>query len=484
MSDDAKSPSPALGNGTVAITVANTLRANPYLQVAMAYVHRVGSLAGPITLTIGGIFITLMLLLSLFTDSQYPFILVEMFLCFQVAIYIQEYFSHSRAHFIPNYHRVHGTVAFFMAFLVAVILPALVTLGDGWRSLELIALSLSCLGIILWIIQVRMTWLWPCLMIIVIWGMRFLDTECEALDATGTLQYLAIAGIVFGSAMIISAILHMMRIDKELIDSSEAARPIGKGVDQLNEQEASANSLFDRAIISRMNDRQTVVDIGNAHRAAISEWSKIRRWQVGIPSGLSVLIRGGSLILIWAVFVLILEGGISDFPLLKILMIISAIAPVCAWQTAYLKRTSVRCFEFMLPVSRSEYLNQLGMAVILRQAEIWTAINGALLLFWIVQAPADIPTVLMICLLIISALLQIWLFGIVVLTLLPPIVDITVINVILVLFAAVPVLLAWILARPEAEWQWPSMIVALVFALFGLWITRITYRQWLTVDMD
>ena len=50
-------------------------------------------------------------------------------------------------------------MAVVAALLVAVVLPAVLTLAAGWRSVGLMAVSVLMFGTVLWLILLRSTWM-------------------------------------------------------------------------------------------------------------------------------------------------------------------------------------------------------------------------------------------------------------------------------------------------------------------------------------
>ena len=140
-------------------------------------------------------------------------------------------------------------------------------------------------------------------------------------------------------------------------------------------------------------------------------------------------------------------------------------------------------YELLLPVSRSAYLKQLGMAAALSQIESWGILNAMLILWWLSGLQARIPLAGALSVLVISALCQIWFFGItVLLSLAQPRMNPLIVAVSLV--SLVPLLTAFVVFRPIGQWQIEVMTLSGVLAFIGVLATKAAYRRWLVADVD
>ena len=140
-------------------------------------------------------------------------------------------------------------------------------------------------------------------------------------------------------------------------------------------------------------------------------------------------------------------------------------------------------YEFVLPVSRLEYLKQLGMAAALSQIKSWGILNAALMFWWFLALRPEIPLAGAASILAVSALCQFWLFGITALLSLPQR-HLSRLTVGVSLVSLVPILTAPAFLRPIAEWQTGVIVAAAISAFVEVLATKAAYRRWLVADIN
>ncbi len=146
------------------------------------------------------------------------------------------------------------------------------------------------------------------------------------------------------------------------------------------------------------------------------------------------------------------RGGFDMFGLWTLFAFLACILPALHWPDAYAEKAPSMSFELLLPVSRAAYLRQLGLAAALSQIELWGILNATLVLWWSMALRTRIPLPGVVSILGISALCQVWFFGITVLLSLPQ-VRLTPLTVVVFLVSLVPLLIACAVLRPVGEWQ-------------------------------
>ena len=133
-------------------------RPNPYIQVALTYLRRPGPWWLAIVLAIA--------LLSVLVshDPRYDLLVLWVFVLFvwlPGAQHVKEQFADPRAHLVPNFRRVHSTVASAWAVVFAVLLPAALAWHAGYHSVAPVAVSLAVLGGLIWMALLESTRLIP-----------------------------------------------------------------------------------------------------------------------------------------------------------------------------------------------------------------------------------------------------------------------------------------------------------------------------------
>ncbi len=456
---------------------------NPYRQVAMSYVHRIRSLASPVFFILGGISIFLILLVGFFVSKAEGFVFpffIEIGLCCALAVYIREQFSYPQASLIPNYCRVHIRVAAVAAVLIAVVLPTIFTLAAGWRSLGFISAIVLLFGVILWLAQFRLTWLISWIWLIGLIRMGPSRRTIADIMASGQFEIFAVAFLGVGIALSLAAGYRLMHLDPEKQIPIRKPPKDGAVIGQTPDQDDTDNSFFQRTIRLWASDRQTTALIGHVRRAPASRWSSVCRWQAGMPTFLSTMLQCFTYLMLWLLMTWL--GKMESSGILPMLAIFAVVMPMCGWVSANYRQASAKSYELLLPVDRTNYIKQQGMAAALSQFQIWAAMNAIILLWWMIAAPKELPAAAMISILVVSALFQVWLYGIAVLLTLPPRGELDMSRAVVGLFGLVPLFATWAIARPATEWQWGSFAIASFFAAFGLVIAWAAYRRWLVAD--
>ena len=149
--------------------------------------------------------------------------------------------------------------------------------------------------------------------------------------------------------------------------------------------------------------------IRHARRASASPCSQVCRWQVGSIAGPSIVpwVLGTTFSV--ALLELSLPGTSFSVPGLYLLVGL----PVCVIVRSLRWRATVTP-GVLLPVDRTVYVKQRGLAAALSHLELWGAMSGGLLLAWSTVPGKVLSPVLIANLLVFSGLAQVLVFAVMV----------------------------------------------------------------------
>jgi hypothetical protein len=450
---------------------------DPYAQAAMSYAHRASAAAGSFIL--GGILGVFLLVGAISSASHGGFVLplcLQLFLFIPLATHVRDQFSYPQACLIPDFRKVHAVIACVAAALVAVVLPTMFTWVAGWWSVGFLAIVLLLFGVVLWLTLLRQVWLSLILFFAVCIGIRPTLAAVHSLTSgqyeTGAFMLLALA-----MAIVVLVGFRLWHLTEESPGYRFSNQT--KGVAKAGEEDRGDENGSLRIFWLRTHASLRL--IRHARRAATSRWSRVCRWQAE-PASWSVpasTLTSIAAIAAWHWF----HGTLDISGLWAPIALIACIWPPLLWPAAYTRKASAMSYELLLPVSRSAYLKQLGMAAALSQIESWGILNAMLILWWLSGLQARIPLAGALSVLVISALCQIWFFGItVLLSLAQPRMNPLIVAVSLV--SLVPLLTAFVVFRPIGQWQIEVMTLSGVLAFIGVLATKAAYRRWLVADVD
>jgi hypothetical protein len=455
--------------------------ADPYAKATMSYLHRIGA-ADRGWLVIGSIPALILVRLCFVAAAEgrmlFP-LMLELALSALVAIHIRDQFLYPPSRLIPDYHKVHGVIACAFAGVVAILLPAIFTALAGWNSVGFISITLLLFGIVLWLALLRsaqFSWLiFAALILGERQGGRYLD-----LFASGQLELEAAMLFIAGIAVVASAAFCLLRRNEESWLCRGEIETIGAVRVQMDGSDAE-----DRMRLSwpRWSGIHTTSLIRHAKRAAQSRLSRICRWQAGMPRGWSAFIPA-----LIAVGYVLLQCVIERHDVERSdawfhFALMGSILPALVLSNRYPARATTISYEFFLPVTRKEYLKQIGAAAAFSQFQSWAVVAAVLTIWWLVVSPAVITVAGLISVLTISFLWQFTLFGAAASFCLP-LFQKNSATLIVFWFALLFLMLNWWLARPRTEWQYGIIGLSVFFALIGLLGTWAAYRYWLVTDID
>ncbi len=481
MSDDNKNSPLPLGEGPGVRAAGSGKQANPYVQVVLTYIRHVRSLRIGY-LIVGGVVLLLILIASLIIffseDSPIGLIILATYLFIYIAVHSKEQFTAPRSHLMPDFRRVHATVAGVAVLILAVLLPLLLTWLAGSFSVGFAALMLSLFGATLWLVLHWAAW-WS--WILVIWLMVLISkmpSSDLAFLWSGRFEPLAFLLLLVGAVATVLGGIRLMHLNEETWGYPHGMRSAGAMKSQQTGDSEADGPPRPRGLNRWLHDRQMATFARHASRASTSQWSSVCRWQVGMSVGWSCLLMSFGYVLFFFLWFRITSAKPDT---MFMFLILSILMPSISQVGTLYQRTHTLVYELLLPVDRGTYLKQLGTAAALSQLQVWLAINIAAILWCLIVVRQPLPIAGVASILIISALFQVFVFGVAVLLSLQ---DSNVLGLALLIVVAVPLLLAWEFSRPLAEWQYPAMGVMAFFAAFGLLLTYGTYRRWLAVDID
>ncbi len=467
--NDGISPLPS-GGGRGVRAAGTGHRPNPYIQVALTYLRRPGPWWLAIVLAIA--------LLSVLVshDPRYDLLVLWVFVLFvwlPGAQHVKEQFADPRAHLVPNFRRVHSTVASAWAVVFAVLLPAALAWHAGYHSVAPVAVSLAVLGGLIWMALLESTRLIPA--VFMFWLAFSLNRHEDHLVAflSGQAEGWAILVLLAGAAATVLGATRLFTLREETYayrrwrwrDWDETKRTADSG----------QREWLPWGLRGWLADRHMESLIRHARRASASPCSQLCRWQVGSIAGPSIVpwVLGTTFSV--ALLELSLPGTSFSVPGLYLLVGL----PVCVIVRSLRWRATVTP-GVLLPVDRTVYVKQRGLAAALSHLELWGAMSGGLLLAWSTVPGKVLSPVLIANLLVFSGLAQVLVFAV------------------MVWFepfhlggASALAGLLIVLAMEIAQFQ-PSptgcqfrawAIMALV-AFLGVRLARNAYRRWLVADID
>ncbi len=141
-------------------------------------------------------------------------------------------------------------------------------------------------------------------------------------------------------------------------------------------------------------------------------------------------------------------------------------------------------FELLLPIDRAAYIRQVGMAVALSQLQLWIVGGAGGILWWLTVVHQPLRFVVVANILVISALFQIGLFGIVVLAVRYAAAFLAGVAL-AATFGVVSLLVLTDVAgrTPLAQWEYATWCIAGLFAALGVLLTWVAHCCWLGADI-
>jgi amino acid transporter len=182
-------------------------------------------------------------------------------------------------------------------------------------------------------------------------------------------------------------------------------------------RDVNIDGPWPRALTDWFRSRAMADLTQHARRATHSPWSRICRWQLGMPTGWRVWLWGIPAILVqhflaWHIPHRTPSGATTPIMVassLAMLPTILAVTQSVGWLT--LRMRTADC-ELMLPVSRLAYVRQWSAAMALGHFQLWGAICVSTIAWWLLAAPTTPPWTYLTSVAAVAFLAQIGLFGV------------------------------------------------------------------------
>jgi hypothetical protein len=372
---------------------------------------------------------------------------------------------------MPDFGRVHLTVAGGFALGIAVFLPAMVAWAAGVRPTGLVALVVASFAAVVWAQLAGPAWArWLNVVVIILLVSPAREVAQQLFAGQHELQAWGL--LLPGLAGLLLGGIRLLRLTEDMPNYTRLAR--GE-LAEWGEEKTTKKPGSRRAVPWPWEaEQQAAHAIRHARRAAVSRWSRICRWQAGVVTlrqVLPVIVVGTFLSFGWARNI--------DRPEAQRLLIffpgLLAIGVAC-------HRPFSMATQLCLPVARREYLKQLGAVKALSCLEMWFAFVSPFLVWCTFARPRpDLAEVGR--LLTVSLLILVWCFGVGVwfARFRSPSSSIPLGAMGLALLLA---LLAFLYFRQMMQSPSFQMSGAVAAAIIGVLLAGDAYRRWLVTDLE
>ena len=469
---------------------------NPYAQVALTYVRR------PFGTWQGRMLCACLLFFSAIYALSTRWIwhvpnnsmaslgwLMPMFVLvgsafFLVAAHAKEQFADSRAHLMPGFRYTHGLIGAAAALLVAVVLPAIITLVMGWQSVGLTAISVLGFGTVLWLMLACSAWI--SLFVVAAWLASVTEPGGKYLQelVTGQSEGQAVALLIVGLIVAIRGGVRLIRLNEDMPEYHTRIKWDPSARSHMSRQAWSGEGRILSRLWDWLTERQMASLTQHAGRAPSSRWSRICRWRIGMCTGWSVWLWAFGMIAYVAILdhFFFTNGGKIDNkpPSVFMFSFMATFFPVLGGMGRWIVRCRSLGRELMLPVDRVAYVRQLGLAAAVSQFQLWCAIVIAAIVWWQTLATPSPGFDAVALMLAVSGLCQFWTFGMSAWFARYRSQGLFTLGMISALMPA-QMLAGFANGSPFLLWALPA---AGVLAMLGLLVAWDAYRRWLRADFD
>jgi len=183
---------------------------------------------------------------------------------------------------MPDFRRVHATVAGVAALILAVLLPLLLTWLAGSFSVGFAALMLSLFGATLWLALFNSAW--GSFLIVLLFAVLIskMPSSDLALLWSGQLEPQAFLLLLFGVIITMLGGIRLINLNEETWGYPRGIRSARANKSQKTGESEADGPPRPRG---RLHDRQMATFARHARRASTSRWSSICRWQVEMIVG-------------------------------------------------------------------------------------------------------------------------------------------------------------------------------------------------------
>ncbi len=473
----------------------------PYAQVALTYLRRPFSswLTGIATigiLCLGAFFIhsiwrlsSLRILNPIESLPLVPILLPIALLAGALGMHVKDQFTNSRSHLTPHFHRVNITVAAMVTLLLAVVTPGWATWWLGLPSVGAVAITTVLFGTMFWCVLMFKNWMmWP-ILALMLFTFSSSARGALVLIASGQYEVEAIGLLTLGVTIIILAGIRLARLNE---DMPEYHRRMPAGVwakGRMTGQDLNMDFPWPRAVTDWFRTQAMADLTRHVRHAAHSPWSRICRWQLGMPTGWRVWL--------WAIPVILLQEFLSwhlphrmpsgaKMPMLvsnslAMLPTILASTQSIGWLTLRMRTVDS---ELMLPVSRRAYVRQWSAAMAIGHFQLWGAICASTIAWWLLAAPITPPWTYLASVAAVALLAQIGLFGVISFAWIITGIRLLQMSAFIACIFALTLLVINGCDDIHAQLKPTTLPSALVAAALGLLLSYLGYRRRLVADFD
>ncbi|MEN6557165.1 MAG: hypothetical protein ABFC54_03190 [Thermoguttaceae bacterium] len=401
-----------------------------------------------------------------------------------LVVHMKEQFVDARASLMPRFRRVHAEVAMVVILLAAILFPAVLAWLMGLRSIGLTALAVLLFGTTLWLTLNPSGW--GGLLV----GAMFLVCFTPSLQgAFGQLivgRFEAQAWLLFalGAALTLSGFWRLVRMNEDSPGYRLRLQTIWGARDQRTGRSMEVGWPLPRRWRDRLEDRQMARLTHHARCAATSRWARACRWQVGMPSGWSVL---SCLIfmLLCAVFGVWIANGKKENVSFLVILYASVFMVGLTWGPLWRRRTRSMTYEMLMPVARRDYLKQVATAAAIQQFWLWLWGAGIIVAwFCLFASPKNIGG-LIGAVLLISDLAQVWIFGLAACFFRYRSPMFVFLGMMVAMYPLVIPMVLYFGPSPSIVASRPFLLAWIgLLALLGVLLTWWAYHRWLVADID
>ncbi|MBN1909501.1 MAG: hypothetical protein JW818_07175 [Pirellulales bacterium] len=401
---------------------------NAYKQVALTYLRRPFSSWIGVCMFIGALGMIPMGIVCLLEGGRgrppapafFPVVMLFLFLYWSLAMHMKDQFADSRARLTPGFRRVHVVVAGTAILVCVVLLPGVVALAGGLRSVGLVALSVLFFDAVLW--QVVSNSSWIALVLLAGWAGAMTDPIRAALGdfISGKLELQAVVLLLAGVVIAGQTMLRLVRLTE---DDPKRYRRIQW--DNLGRIRLAGHAWQDDTSL-RQRFRNRAIDQGlrvltrHALAAPTSWWSRVRRWPIGAVTPLSIWSQSLFMFIVLQImtwFIPDLPGEENEGKMITLLpmLIMVFLIPSFSLFGMLSTRRPLMGRELLLPVTRRDYVRQLGGAALVNFLQIWVTVTVTMVVWWLLNRwRAPLESGVIIHLLFYSVVVQVLAFGLVV----------------------------------------------------------------------
>lgn len=466
---------------------------NPYVQAALTYVRRTFSSPLGWTLSITFLFLGAGFLPMALGGNRRDIAAAPLQIPFMLAVavysllvlHLKGQFADARAHLVPGFRRVHALVAGAVALLLTVALPMVLIWLADLRSVGLVALSVFLFGAILCSVALQsnlLSWL-------IILGIFTTFAEPTRVLiwqlVSGQFELQAIVLLTLGAALALIGGFRLVELTEDM-PAYKQPTCIGEAGRCTTGQRQPFAWMLPPAWQERSMEKSMARWANHARRAPTSRWSRVCRWQVGMPGGLFGLFM---VFFSFVVFTLAMWSSGQDLrntdAVYPAMMMFFAMPPCMFWGGFFRRgRLPLLAHELLLPVDRRGYVRQVGVATAIGQIQVWAGVSIGIVMWGLLLGRQTVSLAAYALLLGVFTLLQPWFFGMGAWfarcrTLGGQIGGLS-------LALCVPMLAATLFVErgPWSHARHLALPLAAIAALLGLLVSCHAYHRWLAADFD